>query len=156
MSRMTMIASAVLVMASAVLGGAQEKSDVEAVRAVSAAYGMALNAASVDDVMALFASDAVLMPANAPTQVGQQAIREYYRNRTFASSYDVTLTVAEVVTMSDWAFARIDASGTSAPRAGGTSARLDIKYIFIMHKGGDDSWKIARLIFNRNLPLAAP
>ncbi len=54
-------------------------SDSEAIKATLSAYFKHLAAAEVEPIIKLYAKDGVTMAQGFPTQVGHDAIREWYR-----------------------------------------------------------------------------
>ncbi len=129
----------------------QADRDADSIRKLLTQYQQVLNAGSVDGVMKLYTVDGVFMPTDAPAQSGAPAIRQYYERETFGStSYKLTFTPVEVTTTGDWGFARVNFTGTTSPKGGGSPVRIDNKALFILRRTTDGSWRIARYIFNRN------
>ena len=129
------------------------EADVEAINKVLGDYESALNAGNLDSVMPLYADDAVLMPLNAPVQVGEQAIRAFYQTNIFEQlTLDLTFTPAETEILGEWAFVRADITGTVTDKDSIEPDQVDNKAMFLLRQDDDGSWKIARYIFNDNNP----
>ncbi|KAH8647677.1 hypothetical protein BX600DRAFT_555162 [Xylariales sp. PMI_506] len=123
-------------------------SEVEAITNVLHAYGAALKSRDVDEAMALYTSDGVIMPPHFTASVGAAALRESY-TRIFASvALVISFAIEEVVVMSpEWAFARTTAEGTKTMLATGAEEPHANQELFIMKKE-DGKWKIARYAFS--------
>ena len=127
-----------------------KKADKKAVMQIVEQYQNGLNSNSLDDVMAIFAPDAVVMAANAPASVGTDAVRERYAAMTNPeSTMDISLEIKEMNISGDVAYLWTHNTGTykGAEGAGGT---IDSKSLMICRKG-KDGWKVHRYMFNNNL-----
>ena len=129
-------------------------SDNEAIKETLNAYFKHLAASEVEPIVKLYAKDGVTMAQGFSTQVGHDAIREWYTNVFKAINLDVSLDVKEVVvTSNEYAFARTSSSGTQKVlQTGGTSKEAN-QELFVMQKVGGD-WKIARYCFNSMNPAS--
>jgi uncharacterized protein (TIGR02246 family) len=126
------------------------ESDEAAIRELIAQTAAANNAADTLGWVALFEEGAVYMPPGAP-QVSTAAGLTDMAEAGFGSyAADVQITPAEIVISGDWAFARSHVTGSVTPREGGEAIPVDVKQLVIYHRQADGSWKIARLINNRN------
>jgi uncharacterized protein (TIGR02246 family) len=125
-----------------------------AIKAVLKNYEQALNASDVEGVVKLYTDDAVLLPPNAPSAVGIDAVRATYTGIFQANSIDLTFEIAEVKVVSpDWAFLRSTSNGTVTILATGAHVPSSNHELFVLHKtqGG---WKLARYSFSSVLPAA--
>ena len=115
------------------------------------AYGAAANASDADAVAALFAHDGVLMAQNAPTVVGNDAVRNAYVGMFQAIGLDIAFAVAEVRQVApDWVFARTTSAGTIKLIAAGRDIPEANQELFLFQKV-DGRWKIARYCFNTTM-----
>ena len=128
-------------------------SDVEDITAVLHAYGAALKSRNVEDAVALYTADGVIMPPHFTASAGTQALRESY-TRIFATiQLVIKFDIDEVVVMSpEWAFARTTAEGTKTMLATQESEAHSNQELFIVKKE-DGQWKIARYAFSTMKPL---
>jgi uncharacterized protein (TIGR02246 family) len=125
----------------------------DAVSDLLAKYNAALNSSSTDAVMPLYAEDGVFMPPYSPSAVGFEALRKAYDAVFKAITLNVKFTVAEIVELSpEWAFARTNSAGTTLDHGTGTKSAEGNQELFIFHRGGDGSWKIARYSFSPTNP----
>jgi ketosteroid isomerase-like protein len=106
--------------------------------------------------MRLYALDAVVMPADKPVEKGAPTIRQYFLQLFRETSFNLTITPVEVTTSGDWAFARVEVTGTRTQKAVGKPDRLANKALLILQLSADGSWRIARYIFNRNAAPSDP
>ena len=115
-------------------------------------YSASLNAGDLDRWMALWTEDGIQMPPDEPAVVGKERIRA--RNQRVADQFkfDIAITNAEVRTGGDWAFSRGTYRATLTPKQGGKPIPIDGKYMTVLTRQGDGSWKIHRDIFNSNVP----
>jgi uncharacterized protein (TIGR02246 family) len=117
-------------------------------------YQVALNANDLAGVVQLFTNDAVLLPPNAPTAVGSNAVRDAYAGIFQAIDLDLTFSLAEVQVVSpEWAFLRSTSNGTITVRANGAQVQSSNHELFVLHKS-QGHWKLARYSFSLVLPSA--
>ena len=67
-------------------------------------------------------------------------------------AFNMKISNEEVRAGGDWAFARGTYQATLTPKAGGAAGSIDGKYMTILTRQADGSWKIYRDIFNSNVP----
>ena len=127
----------------------------EAIDAIWREYEASLLAGDVDRWIAQWMEDGVQMPPNMPPRVGKETI--FAAVSGFLSQYEYTDFVidnedAEV--NGDLAFARGTYAASFAAKAGGDPVGVEGKYMTILRRQADGSWKIYRDIFNSNVPPA--
>ena len=126
----------------------------QAVAAVLDRYQDALNAADTAAVLPLYAEDGVFMAPFGPSSVGAAAVREAYDAVFRAIRLSVKFAVAEVVVMApDWAFARTNSAGTVTIHATGARSTEANQELFLLRKGAEGAWKIARYSFSTTNPM---
>jgi ketosteroid isomerase-like protein len=103
-------------------------------------------------VKAYYADDAIFMAPNVPSATGHAAIEAVLH--TFPPITAFELRTEEVVGTGDLAYVRGRYTMTMAPPGGPTVADSG-KYLEIWRKQGG-SWKVARDMFNSDVPLAMP
>ncbi|KAK2059139.1 hypothetical protein LY76DRAFT_543383 [Colletotrichum caudatum] len=122
--------------------------EVDNITAVLHSYGAALSNRNVEDAVALYTPDGVIMPPHFTAAAGTDALYVSY-TRIFSSiQLDVEFDIEEVIVMSpEWAFARTTAAGTKTMLATQESEPHANQELFIMKKE-NGSWKIARYAFS--------
>ena len=67
-------------------------------------------------------------------------------------SFDMAITNEEVQVSGDLAVARGTYAATVTPKDGGEAISIDGKYMTLLKRQPDGSWKIYRDIYNSNVP----
>jgi ketosteroid isomerase-like protein len=125
--------------------------DIAAMKASTETFGQAWASKDYDTLMALYTTDAIMMPPNAPLAQGGAALRAFMEN--FPPVKEANLTIEEIDGRKDLAYVRGSYSIT-IEMEGVPEPVLDTgKYIEIRVKQQDGSWLISRDIFNSDLPL---
>ena len=119
---------------------------------IFARYAASLNAGDADAWATLWAEDGVQMPPDEPPVTGKAQIREKLRGVLAQFRFQMRVHTEEVRTAGDWAFARGMYAATLTPKAGGPAIPIDGKFMTILARQSDGSWKIYRDIFNSNVP----
>ncbi len=121
--------------------------DLAAIGRVHEQYVAAHNDSDADRLVALFTDDAVLMPMDEPSLMGKEAIREHYEEFFDQSPSNIELSPVETRVAGDWAFERIQVKVT-LPDGASDDRHADVKYLWILQRQPDGSWKISRAIYN--------
>ena len=113
----------------------------------------AFNMADAAKVASLYAADAVVMPTHQPMITGRDAIENY--NKAFFDMFNATITITPVETkvFGDRALDRGTYTIQLTPKAGGSPMMDEGKYLVLMQRQSDGSWKLTHDIDNTNLPL---
>ncbi|VWB77986.1 ketosteroid isomerase [Burkholderia lata] len=143
---------AALVILPAAVSAAQPYSNRVATEAIAGQldrYEKALNSSNTDEVMKLYADDAVFMPQNFPTVIGKDNVRKAYETIFRTIKLNVTFKIDEIKPLSnDWAFARTRSSGTQTVLSNHRQSAEGNQEIFILHRAKDGAWQFARYIFS--------
>lgn len=114
------------------------------------------NAGNAAEVANLYTDDAIVMAPHEPAVEGRQAIlaslQAFFQNNTVKP----TLTAQETQIAGDWAYERGTFSWTVTPKAGGKPIEDSGKYLVILKRLPDGSWKVHRDMDNSNNPLPVP
>ena len=138
--------------AQAITATAINPADEDSIKKVLASYETALNASNTEAVMSLYADNAVLLPQEIPTVVGDEAVKQFYAGTFKAIKLDLKFQVAEVQLVSnEWAFLRTTSSGTLKILATGNEVPVHNQELFVLHKQAGQ-WKLARYGFSSTLP----
>lgn len=131
---------------------ADREAVTEAVTAIWDEYEASLSAGDVDRWVELWSEEGIQLPPGEPPVVGKEAIRA--RNKAALTDlFDITMSITneEVQVGGDWAVARGVYTATLTPKAGGDDVLVDGKYMTLLQRQADGSWKIYRDIFNSNV-----
>jgi len=124
--------------------------DIAAIEAMSKARAVAFNEGNAADIALHFTDDAILMaPGQAPSQ-GKEAVRAYYQS--IFDTYQTSLTsyYEEVKVEGDLAYGRGFAEVILTPKSGGESISSTSKYLNILQRQPNGSWKTTHDIWNGN------
>lgn len=118
-------------------------------------YVAAWKAANAEQIVDLYTANAFVLYPNQPAVAGRSAIRDYFKSffAEFAPE-DFELTSAEAEVVGPWAFDRGTYRFRAVPRAGGDAIADYGKYLVILQRQPDGSWRVARDMDNRDRPLA--
>ncbi len=127
--------------------------DETGIRATMAAYNAALNGGKTADVLPLYTDDGVFMPPYSPPAVGIAAVKAAY-DLVFAElKFNVRFTIAELVQMApEWAYVRTNSAGTTLHHSTGKTTAEANQELFVLKKGADGKWRIARYSFSPTNP----
>ena len=132
------------------------EADVKAIKDQHHQATLALSRGDLETLMSVYADDVVMMPPNQATLVGKAGIRSMWEDLLNAFTVKVSVFVEEVEVLAEWAFERGTFRMELTPRAGGASAEDFGKYLDILRRQADGSWKYSRLIFNSSKPPQPP
>ncbi|WP_373819791.1 SgcJ/EcaC family oxidoreductase [Glaesserella sp.] len=125
-----------------------EKQDETAIRQLINDYAAALKSANPQNVVALYRNDGVLMPSNAPTAQGKNAITATYQHIFSAVGLDLQFDIKEITVNGNVAIVRSTSNGTATVKANNTKVPEVNRELFVLDKV-DSKWKIARYMFNK-------
>ncbi|MDO1451463.1 SgcJ/EcaC family oxidoreductase [Rhodocytophaga aerolata] len=128
------------------------EADVEAIKAVSEARAEAFRKGNAAGIAAHFTEDAILMAPDQPAQKGKAAVAAYYQ--ALFDSYTPALKseYEQVEVAGDLAYGRGFAQVVLTPKQGGEALKSTAKYLNILKRQPDGSWKTTHDIWNSNQP----
>jgi ketosteroid isomerase-like protein len=129
------------------------EADRTAIRQVGETDMKMMNAKDWMGDLALYTEDAIELPPNQAAVQGKAAIQSWMEGFPPFSNFQVQSL--EIGGQGDLAYDRGTYSMTMTP-PGAAPIEDRGKYLTICRKQADGSWKIARLIYNSDLPLPAP
>ena len=129
--------------------------DEAAIRAVDSAWGRAASAGDADALTALYTSDATLLPPNEPAARGD-AVKKYMADMAKAFSGPFELTTEAVEGRGDLAYSVGTYRVTLTPRKAGAKPLPtdEGKFLEVLKKQADGSWKIVHDMWSSNAPAA--
>ena len=116
---------------------------------------VALSAGDLDTMMAVYADGVVMLPPNEPARVGTAAVRSMWESVLETFAVDVSVDVEEVEVLGEWAFERGTFNMRLTPKSGGAPVDDTGKYLDVLRRQADGSWKYWRLCFNSSRPASA-
>ena len=114
-------------------------------------FSASLNNGDLDRWVALWTDDGIQMPPGEPAVIGKERIRTRNGAGLDRFTFDMGITNEELRVAGDWAFIRGTYKATLKPKQGGAPLLIDGKYMSILAKQPDGSWKVHRDIFNSNV-----
>jgi uncharacterized protein (TIGR02246 family) len=126
--------------------------DEKAIRAADQAFAKAASAGDAAALTAFYASDAVLMPPESPALRGTDEISKFFTGMTTAVSGPFELKTTGVDGRGDLALSTGEYKATLTPRKKGAKPMPteEGKYLGVMKKQPDGSWKLIYDIWNTN------
>jgi len=134
-------------------GSDRYAAEVEAILSFEQGVFDAQIAGDFEAWLSFFAEDAIVMAPNVPALKSKQAIREW--QAPFFGQYELheKTDEREIEVAGDWAFIRAHWTWTLTPKSGGEVMIETGNSIWILRRPPDGSWKIARVIYNRDTPI---
>lgn len=128
-------------------------SDEAAIRRTMASYNVALNGGRTAEVMPLYTQDAVFMAPYSESNIGSAAVSKAYDAVFHELQFDVRFTIREVVQLSPTsAYVRTNSAGSTRHASTGQTTSEANQELFILQKGDDGRWRIARYSFSPTNP----
>jgi uncharacterized protein (TIGR02246 family) len=124
----------------------------EAFDALVEAWDVAQNADDVDALMAIYGADAAAMPPDMPEVAGADAVRGLWAQ--FLEGNQDSDNVLQGFRMSG-DLAVIWGTYTTAAAEGEEAAAVAGKWMAILERQGDGSWKLLRNIWNTDSPTGS-
>ena len=117
-------------------------------------YADAWCTGDIERWIALWTDDGVQMPPGAPRNVGKEQIRKANQPGMDQNDYEMKIIPDEVQVLGDRAYCHGLGGFTMTPKEGGDAAEFVGKFLTILQKQVDGSWKIAIDCFNSDAPSA--
>lgn len=128
------------------------EADVAAVNALREREVAAAEAGNVAALLDLRTDDFVAMPPDQPPARGREAVEEFLNGMFGHVELEETVVSEAVGVADDWAYDRGTFSGTVRPKSGGESMAIDGKYLWILERQVDGSWRYAVQMWSNNAP----
>ena len=129
----------------------EPQSDIGAVKKLHQQLAACMNARDLDRVMNGFSDDVVYMPPNQPALMGKNAVRSMWASLLREFAFEVVVSTDDVEVIGDRAIERGTAIIKKTP-ARGEPAYDAIKYLDVLKRQSDGSWKYAQVIWNSTNP----
>jgi uncharacterized protein (TIGR02246 family) len=122
--------------------------DLEAIARLRDEYLGARNTGDVDRFERLWTADGVLLPVDEPAVIGREAVADYIADFLDQNAGRIEVHPEEVRVAGDWAFERGTETIASADEATGEALEIAIKYVAVLFRQPDGTWRIGRYMFN--------
>jgi uncharacterized protein (TIGR02246 family) len=127
-----------------------EQDDIASITAVSKARADAFNQGNAAGIAVHFTEDALLMAPDKPTLKGKAAVQTYYQQIFDEYGTGLKSYYEEVKVSGQLAYGRGFAEVVLTPKRGGPAMTSTSKYINIMKREADGTWKTTHDIWNGN------
>jgi len=128
------------------------EADIAAIEEIWDNYALGMITGDLDLWMSLYTDDIIKMLPDEPAVFGKEDLRTSMKPLFDNFTIEMAIYNEEVQVAGDWAFSRGTFTATLTPKAGGEPLYMDGKYLDILERQADGSWKIARDCFNSNVP----
>ncbi|MDH5450096.1 MAG: SgcJ/EcaC family oxidoreductase [Candidatus Bathyarchaeota archaeon] len=132
------------------------EADITAIKEIWNQYTSACGTGDLDRWISLWTDNGIQMPPDTPARIGKEEIREKMKPLFDQFIIKIPITSKEIRVAGDLAFSRGTYTLSTTPKAGGEATRVTGKYLTILERQADGSWKIARDCFNYNAPPTSP
>jgi uncharacterized protein (TIGR02246 family) len=149
-----LILSVLLLLVSACAQKVNDPADVQAIKDISAAWDKAWTAGNAETLASFYTADAIVMDPNKPASVGKDAFRASCEKYFDQFSDENSGVVEDVRVSGDLAVAWGTQETKTTPKAGGPFIQGKSKWIDVLQRQRDGSWKIIWDIYNSDLPAA--
>lgn len=124
--------------------------DKRLIKEVSNARAKAFNEMNANEIAKYFTTDGVLMAPGGQASIGREAVEAYYQ--TIFDEFDVVLEsyYVEVDVSGDMAYGRGEAIVHATSKIDGKESVSKSKYLNILKRQDDGSWKTTHDIWNTN------
>lgn len=127
--------------------------DTGAIAQVREEFGSAWNAGDVERIANVYTDNAISFPGNQATVSGRSAITKF--NEDFFSQFapgNLEIASQEVTIMGGWAFDRGTYKFTATSKANAQPMNNQGRYLVILQRQVDGSWKVVRDMDNSDTP----
>lgn len=98
-----------------------------------------------------FVEDGAILPPDSPAAEGRQAIYKWIEKSLHDYTVkDVKMTFAPLRIAEGWATRRFTITGLRVPKQGGEPIRFHSKYLDVLQKQADGSWKFVYRMWSNN------
>ena len=128
------------------------EADVEAIKRVNVDLINAFNAGDASAAVALVMDDAVDLPPNRPAVIGREAIRSFLQSDVDTFTMNFADEIVEVEVAGDLAVVWTNYTVTLTSKDDGEQIENNGKWLKVLKRQPDGSWKFSRNIWNSDNP----
>lgn len=126
------------------------KVDIALIKDFLSHSGEAVNNGDIEAEVNRFTEDGIYMWPDAPSIVGHDSLRKWFTDRFSKVDVKIENLSEELVVSDKWAFERGTYIAKIQPKRGGELVIIRGKYLNILKKQSDGTWKISHRIRNRD------
>lgn len=149
MKRTYVVVALVLCVAGSAFAGDVDKS----IRAMADNFEAGVKAGNVDQVIAIYADDAVLMPPNMPAVIGREAAKQFWGGMFAMGKAEVDIMIEDISVSGDMAVERGKWALTVMPNGAPSPVQDNGKYLIVWRNRGG-KWQAVSDIWNSDLAPA--
>ena len=128
------------------------EADVEGIKRINVDLINAFNTGNVSAAVALVMDDAVDLPPHRPAVIGREAIRSFVQSDFDLFTMNFADEIVEVEVAGDLAVIWSNYTVTLTPKDGGEPIENNGKWLKVLKRQPDGSWKFSRNIWNSDNP----
>jgi len=127
-------------------------SDADAIKAIYERSLVKQKEGDVDGWLDLFSEDVVFMAPDQTVGEGKESIRAVVAPLLEQFIVEESTFLDEIQVSGDLAFARGTREFRATPKAGSDTMEQRVKFVHILRRQGDDTWRFSRWIWNGDSP----
>lgn len=129
------------------------EANISAINQLYDQWCISVNSGNLDHFISLWADNAILMNPDTPAIFGKDQIRTYYQ--PLFEQFNIIVSIygeTEVQVSGDLGYSRGTGTMTMTPKDGGPTTFIDAKWVDILKKQANDSWKVYCDCVTNNAP----
>ena len=130
----------------------RNEDDISAIKEILKQFAVTINTGDFEGWISLWTDDGIQLFPGAPARIGKEQIRAGMKPAFDQFILKMVITNEEVRASGDLGFARGIYKESMVPKAGGETWEYDGKYLTVLERQANGSWKVARDCFNSNAP----
>jgi uncharacterized protein (TIGR02246 family) len=130
----------------------RNEADISAIKEMLKQFAVTINAGDFEGWISLWTDDGIQLFPGGPARIGKEQIREGMKPAFDQFMLKMVITNEEIRASGNLGFARGTYKESMVPKAGGETWEYDGKYLTVLERQSDGSWKVARDCFNSNVP----
>ncbi len=129
--------------------------DYAAIRQIWANYALSVEKGDSAGWLSQWDADGIQLRADAPARTKNELdaqVPAQFKARFDANDTKMAITATEIVVNGPWAFSRGNYTQDLTAKSSGKTIHVDGKFLTILKRQMDGSWKLYRDCFNSNVP----
>ena len=149
MKRTYVVLAVMLCVAGTAFAGDVDKS----IRAMAETFEAGVKAGNVDQVISIYADDAVLMPPNMPAMQGRDAVKQFWTGMFALGKAEIDIMIDDISVSGDMAAERGRWALVVTPEGASSPVKDNGKYLIVWKNVGG-KWRAVSDIWNSDLAAA--